>query len=134
MQKRKPLTPAEMREQRRAEVDVLQQMEAAHAAERAEKQAEQDKFMAKVEANRQKVATAMAAGTYEPPHIPTWHERGEADRAARQAAQAEAESARIAALTPRQIWMSTLSYGERQRIEKWEFMNKMEYPFEVSST
>lgn len=142
-------------EQSRQRWDISQQMEAHYAAERAEKQAEQEAFMAQVQARKERIAShvshsfaqrarddmspAQLAALREeiqqeafakerPPAPPTLDELYRAERAAELQAQADAEAARIAALSPRDIWMSTLSFQERERISKWEQINRMEYP------
>lgn len=39
------------------------------------------------------------------------------------------EAARIAALSPRELWLSTLPWEQRAHIAKWEQINRREWPF-----
>jgi len=74
-------------------------------------------------------ASVKASGT-----IPTWDELYAAKRAEEQAAREQAEAERIAALTPRDIWLTTLPWQERERVSKWEAVNKgQKYPIPLSA-
>lgn len=148
-------TLAERQAARLAELDAIEQMRLAHAAERAEKQKEQDEFMARVQARRDAVDSyirrswaqrsndalseaqlnALRAEIQQEAFaqvrttIPTMGEIFEAKRAEEQAAKEAAEQARIAALTPREIWLTTLSWAERQHVLKYEQINNMPWPY-----
>ncbi len=112
-------------EQSRQKMDIIAQMEAQYALERAASQAEQDAFMARVQATREAIANGAKVDMST---VPTLDEIYRAKRAEEVAAAEAAEQARIAALTPRDIWLSTLSFQERNHIAKWEQINRMEYP------
>jgi hypothetical protein len=135
MQKRKPLTNAEKLEQRIAELDVIQQMEVHYAAERAERQKEQDAFMLKVQQNRDARAAALARGEeLEAPIIPTIAELYAQKRAEEEAEAERLEAERISQLNPRDVWLSTRPLSERQHIAKWEGINRMAYPVPMGSS
>src|SRR5258708_37329922 len=59
---------------------------------------------------------------------PTLSEVYAPSREAASAAKAEAERARIAALTPAQIRRSTLPWSEQRSIARWEAVNRMPWP------
>lgn len=148
-------TLAERQAQRLAELDVIEQMHLVHEQERLEKQKEQDDFMARVQARRDAVDSyirhswaqrsndtmteaqlnALRAQIEQEalaqvrPTIPTLGQIYEAKRAEELAAREAAEQARIAALTPREIWLTTLSWAERQHVLKYEQINNMPYPY-----
>lgn len=120
---------AKQQEQRRAELDYFRQVEAQRQAEREAAEAEHRAFYARVVAHRQ----AVERGEIDPAAIraslPTWEgfyrEKAEQDRA-----QAEAEEReRRAALSPREVWLSTLPASERRHIATWEHINKMPWPY-----
>jgi hypothetical protein len=128
--KRKP-TPEEQRADRLIALDWQQQQQAAFEAEKLERQAASDAFLVQVQQGRAARAAAVEAGTYAPPIIPTVNEVFLASREAERLEAEATEAARIAALTPREIWLSTRPLSERQRIAKWEEINRMPYPVPV---
>ncbi len=106
------------------EWDISQQMQAHYAEERAKAQAAQAEQERQMDANRRARENALANGGTPPaPTIPTWQELGAQWQAERIAAKAAAEQARIAAITPRQIWMSQLTWSQQERVRKWEAIN-----------
>jgi len=136
----KPKTPAEVQGESRARWDSIQQMEAGHAEQRRIKQAEQEaqeqRILAAKRERERVVADAEARGE-EPPPIQrpaSWDDHYAQLRQEELAAQAQAEAERIAALTPRDIWLTTLPWAERERVSKWEAVNKgQKYPIPLSA-
>lgn len=49
-------------------------------------------------------------------------------RTAELEAEMLAEQARMAAISPHALWLSTLPYGERERVVKWEAVNGRQWP------
>src|SRR5260221_2158611 len=150
-----PRTREQRLAERYAELDWQQQMEAQHQAERAEQQKEHDEFAARVQAahdaqdafirrswaqrsSEPMSEAAMAQARREiqeqlleqmpPGSVPTLDAVYQDIAAEERAAAEAAEAARLAAITPRQLWMSTLSLQERERIGKWQELNKMPWP------
>jgi hypothetical protein len=131
--KAKP-TPEQQRASRIAQLDsekaYFEQITLTQQAEREQSQAERQEFTQRVEARRKAEAAAASRGEqlqHEPiPHIrDVWA----ATRAAELQAEAEKEAARIAALTPRDVWFSTLSFTDQQKVSVWERVNKgQKYP------
>ncbi len=107
-------------EKRQAELDVIEQMRQADAERKAEAQRNHVEFDQRVQATH----AAQEAGTWQPPHIQTWHELGEVDRAARQAAEEQAKQAKLASLSPRDIWFSQLSLAQKEHMRIWEGVNE----------
>lgn len=150
-----PRTREQALEERRAELDVMQQMEAQRQTEQAEQQRDHNEFAARVQARRNAIdahirqrwlqmedrpmtEAEMAAARreieqeayaqYQASSPPTLDAIYEAKRAEELAAREEAERQRLAAITPRQLWKSTLSYQDQVRVEKWEAINKLPWP------
>jgi hypothetical protein len=123
--KAKPKTREERLAERRAELDVMAQMQLQADEQRAAQEAEQNAFLLAVQQRRDAVARGVEL---EPPVIPTitgiYVEKHAQDMA--EAERLEAE--RIASLTPRDIWLSTRSLSERNSIARWEQINGMPYP------
>lgn len=151
-----PKTREQLQAERLAEIDAIQQMQLRRDAEQAARRAEQAAFEAKVQERRDRIdsyirrswaqRSDVPMGEHELAAIhaqiereafelnkvtvPTLAEIHEAKRAEEQAAAEAAEAARIAALTPREVWMSTLPWQEQQRIAKWEAINKgQQWPY-----
>lgn len=126
----KPKTQAERLEAARAEVaaklDWQAQMEMAHAAERAEREKEQNDFALRVQQRRDAVARGVIP---EPPVIPTITGIYAQKQAEQEAEVERLEAARIAALSPLDLWKSALPFAERQRVATWEAINHQPWPF-----
>ena len=156
--KAKPKTREERIAERGAEIDAIQQMNAAHQAERAEREREHNAFMQRVQQGRDRVESFVqhsfvqrADDSMTPAQLDALHKQIQdeayerertmfpappsladiyaAKAAEEQAAEEEAERQRIAALTPREIWMSTLPWNERAHIQRWEAINRMPWPY-----
>lgn len=126
----KPKTPAEMQQASREKWDWQQQQQASFEQERAARQAEDAAFMQRVQASREARAAALERGEELPPvAIPTFEAIMAEKRAAEKAAAAEAEALRISQLSKRDIWMSTLSWKEQEKVRRWQALNPgLEYP------
>lgn len=95
-------------------------MQAEAEASRAEREAEHNAFMQRVQQRRE----AEAVGKPLPaPTVPTWAELGAQWQQERREAAEAAEAARIAAITPRQIWMSQLTFQQQERVRIWDKIN-----------
>lgn len=101
---------------------LSRQMEAERQAAQAAKVAEQQAFADRVQATRN--------GTKPP--IPTWQEIGDQNRRDVLAAEQAKKAAQLAALSPHDIWKSTLLPAQRRRVETWEAINGMNFPLDGS--
>src|SRR6266487_6121981 len=111
-------------EKRRAELDIIQQMEAESAIRRQEARKEEDEFLARGQARRE----ALERGQPMEVAIPTFEQIFQASRDAELVERQRQEQERIAAMTPRDLWSSTLSFEDRLHIRRWENVNNMPYP------
>jgi hypothetical protein len=127
-------TPDEQRASRVAQLDsekaYFEQLRLSQQAQAEQAQAERQEFMQRIETRRKAEAEAAKRGEqlqHEPiPHLrDVWQEKRAAELA-----EAEAqEAARIAALTPRELWYSTLSFQDQRKVEVWERVNRgQKYP------
>lgn len=107
---------------RSQELAQMAQLEAERQEQQASKQAEQQAFAERVQATRNGAK----------PHIPTWQEIGDQNRRDTLAAEQARKAAQIAALTPHDIWKSTLNLAQRKRVETWEAINGMNFPLDGS--
>src|SRR5260370_27845544 len=146
--KPKPLTREEKMQQRFAELDWEQQMQAYHAAERAEQEREHNEFAQRVQARRdaeaaiakrfamqrpadrpmsaaeqqqeQEAIEAAIAEAFPPVAIKSFDQIYGEQRAQEVAAAEAAEAARIAALSPRDVVLSALPQAKKEDMWKWE--------------
>ena len=151
-----PKTREQLLQERVAEIGWQQQMEAAHAAEQAEREREHAALMQRVQARRdaidsfirrswaQRSSEPMTQAQYAQVSaeieqqaleqaraegaIPTLDEIF-AEDTARRAAEAEAaERARIAAIPPKENWRASLRFTDREWVDKYEQIRKTRYP------
>jgi membrane protein involved in colicin uptake len=130
-QKVQQKTIAEKQAERKAELAYFAQMEADRKEREALQRADRDAFVARAQATRREFAKAQEQGeTWVPDEpIPTINQVFSAKASEEKAAAAAAEAARIAALTPRDVWFSTLSFTDQQKVSVWERVNKgQKYP------
>jgi hypothetical protein len=119
---------ATQQEARRQDLEQMhlrdEQVKAADQAKRDEHSA----FLQRVQATREAVARGeITPDTTSPRAQLNAHYREQAEQ--ERQAKAQAEAARVAALTPREIWLTTLPFAEQQRVSVWERTNKMEWPY-----
>jgi hypothetical protein len=112
---------------RMAKLKVEQEQARADQEAKAATNAE---FQARVKATR----TAFANGQPLPSEakVVTMNDHYAAKAEAEKLAAEQAEAARVAALTPRDLWMSTRTWQQRKQIAAWEGVNKMPYPMELA--
>lgn len=112
---------ADVAQQSREKWQRMKQAEAEELARKQQAQAEAEAFHQQVTASREKLAAGYKVDMSDVPTL---------DEQFRELTRAEQE--RTAALqpqpTPRDVWLSTLPFQERERISKWEQINRMEYP------
>lgn len=127
-------TQADRLAERWAELDYFARLQAAQDQRRAEQHAQEQAFLQRVAQRRQAEQTAIARGEELPPvAVPTIGSVYANTHAQRLLERNQQEAARIASLSDRQLWFSTLSWREKQAIATWEMVNKMEYPFQGAS-
>jgi hypothetical protein len=106
---------------RRAELDYFAQIEAQRQAEQDARNHERELLVRRIEYGREHREIDRSA-------VPSLDGIYQAARVEEQLAEQQAEAARRAAITPRQVWMSTLNWQDRQRVLAWEGINKQPYP------
>ncbi len=104
-------------------------MEAQRQDQQIAAQAEHADFARRVTASRNAGANVAALLAEARATMPSWDSYYREKAAQEQAAAEEAERQRIAALTPKEIWMSTLQSAERAHINRWESINKAPWPY-----
>jgi hypothetical protein len=113
-----------LRQERLAAMEQAQAFELERQAKRAQEQQEQQEFHQRVMENRARISRGEPVQVSVPTLAELMTQRRNEELAERQRQEQE----RIASLTPRQIWMSTLPATEQARIRKWEQINRMEFP------
>lgn len=117
---------------RAVEVDYFQQAQARRTQQLAAAQAERDAFVAKAQAYHAAREKAIERG--EQPVIPpvkSLHEIFSETRRAELAAEAAAESWRLAALSPRDNIIAALPFQVRERIATYERIRGVPFPLEA---